>query len=229
MLAETTTFILRCPRCQTEISYGVEWFGHHVDCPSCGSPLRLPSAHGPHEYLVQLDGAACGPYTVNQVKELWKQGKLKADGVFWTEFDGRLRPLAELWLEAPDFELATMRRIQVLDPTTGKMEGPFSFCDLKFRVDAAEVTPRHRFWWPGISHWLDFEVLGLVTEQDPNINYTLEKTISAPDQKEPPPFDRVMTAKGYLGAGLGVLAGYAIAFVILALVVLILLFLLFAG
>jgi len=68
-----------------------------------------------------------------------------------------------------------------------------------------------------------------VTEQDPNINYTLEKTISAPDQKEPPPFDRVMTAKGYLGAGLGVLAGSAIAFVIMALVVLILLFLIFAG
>ena len=79
---------------------------------------------------------------MNQVRELWKQGKLKADGVFWTEFDGRLRPLAELWLEVPDFELATMRRIQVLDPTTGKMEGPFSFCDLKVRVDAAEVTRR---------------------------------------------------------------------------------------
>jgi hypothetical protein len=38
-----------------------------------------------------------------------------------------------------------------------------------------------------------------------------------------------MTAKGYLGKGIGVMAGYAIGFFILVLVVLVLLFLIFAG
>jgi t-SNARE complex subunit (syntaxin) len=72
-------------------------------------------------------------------------------------------------------------------------------------------------------------MFSLVTQQDPNIDYIVEKTISAPHQKEPPPFDRVRTVKGHLGASLAMVAGYAIAFVILALVVLFLLFLIFVG
>ena len=117
----------------------------------------------------------------------------------------------------------------MLDPTTGKMGGPFSLSDLKFRVDAAEVTPQHCFWWPGISHWLDFGMFSVVTEQDRLNDNPIEQTISAPYQQEPPPFSRVMTAKGYLGKGLGVMAGAAIGFFILVLVVLVLLFLIFAG
>ena len=57
----------------------------------------------------------------------------------------------------------------------------------------------------------------------------IEQTISAPAQQEPPPFNRVMTPKGYLGKGFGMMAGYAIGFFILVLVVLVLLFLIFAA
>ncbi len=118
---------------------------------------------------------------------------------------------------------------KVLDPITGKMEGPFSICDLKVRVDAAEITPRHRFWWPGISHWLDFEMFSVVTKQDHYNDNPIEQTISAPDQQEPPPFARVMTPKGYLGKGFGIMTVYAIGFFFLVLVVLVLVFLIIAG
>lgn len=143
-----------------------------------------------------------GHYTLPQLINLWRNGAITATAQFWTETDDRWRPIKELQLDAPDAEEANKRIVQIYQPESGKACGPFSLRDLREGFESKQISPAHWFWWPGLSHWIDIKVFQLSLDRDPNIQFLLDKTLSAPAQLEPPTFDKQWTQKKQLLASL---------------------------
>lgn len=168
------------------------------------------------KYFIEISGEPKGPYTFNQLTELWKNGAVTAEGQFWTEADGCWRPLLQLKLDATDAKEMNMRVVRVYSPRSEEISGPFSFLDLQYQMEAGKITPEEKFWWPCSTHWFDFQVLQMALEE--RISGTdsgLMSSVYDASQMTPPPVTKQWTVGKQLFANVGTLIGAAFVLIVI--------------
>jgi hypothetical protein len=168
-----------------------------------------------HYYVTGADGQPIGPYTFPQLTQLWRSGQITAAVQFWTEASQQWQPISKLHLDAPDTEEANARIWKVLTPENG-IQGPFLYLELAEQLETGRLSPRCKFWFPGLSRWIDTGILGRIAAPDSEEEFASLRDLN---QLTPPPIHRQRTEVGQAGANLGSAIGQLVCMVILLFIV----------